>query len=100
MTRERKTREATNKRAATETVTTDQLRVGDRVWSWGGLFELTECRETEDSNPGTGTQLTVYSWRTRAVDVSDTRIPSHCINRDGGWTIQGNKLATWARVKR
>ena len=75
-----------------ETVTTDKLHSGDVVYSHGGTFRLTMVRETLDERSG----RIIYAWKTQPVDVSECLIPESWI-RD--WTIQGNNLACWARLK-
>lgn len=79
---------------ATEWVSTDKLKAGDHIMVHGAVFELTTCREgiTPHEN-----RLPGWAWSTKVVDASDTDLLPHEVAR---YVAQGNKLATFARVKR
>jgi hypothetical protein len=78
----------------TRTVNTHELRVGDRVFTHGEVFELTgkytpDARDVDDAE-GFYTKLVESFWQ---------EIPRHWIDNDrGGWHIQGNARARWAKV--
>lgn len=76
----------------TEKVTADKLQAGDHVMVAGAVFELTHCDQWVTPHEN---KLPSYSWGTRVVDASDTDMPAHWVAR---WRVQGNKLATFARV--
>ncbi len=76
-----------------ETVTTDELRVGDVVYVHGAVFKLTSVREYMPG-PG-GCAGPVFSFKTEVLDAGETEIPAHWL---GDWTIQGNRLAKWCRL--
>ena len=77
-----------------ETVNTHALRNGDLVSTHGVLFRI---RDRAEHVMGGDYGVTV-SFKTDVVAVQpDSTMPAHW-RKD--WTIQGNGLATWARVNR
>lgn len=86
-----------NKLPTTETVTTHDLRVGDHVFTHGEVFELTGIyagsvgvsRTQHDEGD-------VVGFRTRLVKSYWKEMPRSWA---ADWHIQGNALATWARVQ-
>lgn len=74
---------------------THQLQVGDYVELYGSLFLLTERKAWPNKeNPENGD---VISFKTKCLyhDKSPGGIPAHWVK---DWTIQGNRLARWAKV--
>lgn len=88
----------TQKLPQTETVTTHDLRVGDHVFTHGEVFELVSIyagsvgvsRTHLDAGDAVG-------FRTKLVKTYWTEMPRQWA---ADWHIQGNALATWARVVR
>jgi hypothetical protein len=71
----------------TEPVNTAQLNVGDRVFTHGEVFELIGLY--------TAPTAAVRGFYTRLVATFWQEMPRHWAQ---DWHIQGNELATWARV--
>jgi hypothetical protein len=80
----------------TETVTTNDLRIGDHVFTHGEVFELVSIyagsvgvsRTDRDADD-------VVGFRTRLVQTFWQEMPRHWAQ---DWHIQGNAHARWARV--
>ncbi len=85
--------------AETEDVTTDALEEGDVVHNHGMVIKLGE-RKTWDGGNG----RTVYGFEGTVTNMEDlgefASLFRGLLQADGKWTIQGNDLARWTRVKR
>ena len=77
-----------------EIVSTDKLNIGDRVATNGAVFELTEVRTRPCEYAANGL---VYAFKTNLIALTKyNAIPSHWLH---DWTIQGNDIAIWSRVR-
>jgi len=87
-----------SKMTGVETVTTHELRNGDVIASHGSLFKLKD-RKVSQSHDVTDYGGEVIWFRTAYLGPllkgGQESIPS-ALRKD--WVIQGNKLATWARI--
>ncbi|WYV99277.1 hypothetical protein KoPa4_00109 [Pseudomonas phage vB_PpuM-KoPa-4] len=81
-------------RAGTVRRNTHELKEGEIIRHYGCLFKLKNKRRSnchDDSE--------VYIFDTVCLGrTNDSQIPMHWINREGGYTIQGNERATWGVV--
>lgn len=79
----------------TVNVNTHELQTGDVVMCHGCLFKLTERKEwpTKDDTEYRGVCV---AFQTELLEYNEpTPMPRHWAI---DWTIQGNKLAMWAKV--
>jgi len=74
-----------------ESVSTDELNVGDVVINHGTIFLLT----TKNQKWCKDTGAIVYWFRTSCLDGSESSLPPYWRQT---WTIQGNYRATWCRI--
>lgn len=83
-----------------ETVTTSQLREGDRLALNGCTMELGPISESRAHDAGPYGP-TLWS-KARVIEQHDCTIPAGWFDRDADgnrfWTVQGNDLATWQRI--
>ena len=78
-----------------ESVDTYALAVGDKVAVRGSLFLLVERFEAPNTtNPEFGGELVVW-FTTKCLEHDPQGVPAHWLET---WTIQGNRLARWARL--
>lgn len=80
-----------------ETVSSNQLTVGDRVFTHGRLFSITAIRVYEALRPRglVGPMEAVYACSTTLLETYNDTIPEAWAT---DWVIQGNLLAQWSRV--
>lgn len=93
-----------------ETVKLSACKVGDVIATHGGLFRLTvehierhaaiEGVNSDASRIDYANGLRCFSteWVGLVDESRPCDIPAHWIHRPGGWHIQSNDRAVWARV--
>lgn len=72
----------------TKLVNTQQLKNGDVIEYYACVFQLKNRTEYDDGAVRFDTDCLVYS--------AEAGMPHHWVDRDGGFTIQGNERAHWA----
>jgi len=94
----------------TEIVNTHELRPGDCVMHYGMVLEIDEPMQVSQAHPSDGPGGECLWTRARIVNWAELEPKPHNVaeyivalarRRDNGehtWTIQGNRLAQWARV--
>lgn len=91
-------------RPQTESVTTHDLQPGDVLWHHGAELELLERREhpcgefaRDDEREIEARNGVCVTFTTRCLNDGGD-IPAAWRNREGGFSIQGNRGARWARI--
>ena len=86
--------------AKTESVSTHDLQNGDMIRFYGVVLELRDRKEWGVTAPHTEElHGQVITFKTNIIDQTQNNgfIPQSWLN---DWTVQGNKLARWARIVR
>lgn len=78
---------------------THELKEGDVILNYGRYLQLTNRKTYPPRPTDTDMQGECVTFGTVEVaKLENPELPEHWVTRPGGFTIQGNKLATWALI--